>query len=91
VVRVHRISGADRGHFVDHPIVDVDVFDPDHGNAMLVAREIRASLLGLHSAIVLAGQAVIVNVVTINGPRRIPEANPNIVRINATYEVRTHN
>jgi hypothetical protein len=57
---------------------------------MLVAREIRASLLALHSAIVLAGQAVIVNVVTINGPRRIPEANPNIVRINATYEVRTH-
>lgn len=90
IVRIHRISGADRGHQVDHPIVDVDVFSPNHADASTAAREIQSALLSLRGAQALNGKAVITRALTINAPRRLPEANPDIVRMNATYELDIH-
>jgi hypothetical protein len=86
-VRLSRISGADRGHFMDHPIIDVDVFAMDHGEASTVARDIQAAILSLRGAETLNGKAVISHPLTINAPRRVPEVNPKITRMNATYEI----
>jgi hypothetical protein len=54
----------------------------------IAAREIQASLLGLGGIQVENG--VIQHVITINGPRRLPEVNPALARYNASYEVRIH-
>lgn len=91
IVRIHRISGADRGHMVDHPIVDVDVYSPDHGDASTAARNIQSNILSMTGIQTLNNKAVISRAITISGPRQLPEANPDITRMGATYELSIHN
>lgn len=90
IIRIHRISGADRGHMTDHPIVDIDVYSPKHIDASTAAREIQSALLSTRGAETLNGRVVIQRAITINAPRQIPEANPDITRMGATYELSIH-
>lgn len=88
--RVHRTSGANRNIGVDRPIIDVDVFGPktQSGNVSTAAREIQSDLLSLMGAVVTNG--VIQHVSTVVGPRSLPEANVDLVRYSATYEILIH-
>lgn len=90
VARIHRISGAPRDIHVDRPIVDIDVFGPafEVGSVSTAAREIQADILSLMGKKVTNG--VIQHAVTIAGPRPLPEANPDLVRYSATYEIQIH-
>jgi hypothetical protein len=86
VIRIHRISGANRNIAIDRPVIDGDVFSPTgEDDASSVGRQLQAALLSLQGAESLNG--VIQRVVTINGPRWLPEANQRLVRYGATYEV----
>lgn len=89
-VRLHRISGSNRTIGVDNPIVDIDVFGlkSDVGQVSADARDIQAFVLGLMSAQVANG--VIIHATTVNGPRSLPEANQDLVRYSATYELHIH-
>lgn len=88
--RISRISGAPRDIYIDRPIVDIDVFGPkgEAGNVSTAANEIQACVLSLMSRKVQNG--VIQHAVTIAGPRSLPEANTNLVRYGATYEIQIH-
>jgi hypothetical protein len=88
--RVHRISGANRNIGVDNPIVDIDVFGPkaETGSVSNAARDIQGDVLSLMGKVVANG--VIQHATTVVGPRQLPEANPNIVRYSATYELHIH-
>jgi len=90
VARLHRISGAPRDIHVDRPIVDVDVFGPksEAGNVSAAARSIQSHILSMMGKVVTNG--VIQHAVTIAGPRSLPEANPDLVRYGATYEIQIH-
>jgi hypothetical protein len=90
IARVHRISGANRNIGVDRPIVDIDVFGPkaDVGSVSAAARDIQSDILSLMGKAVANG--VIIHVTTTAGPRSLPEANPNLVRYSATYELQVH-
>jgi hypothetical protein len=90
IARVHRISGANRNIHVDRPIIDVDVFGPKSqaGNVSAAARNIQSDLLSLMGKQVLNG--VIIHVTTTAGPRSLPEANTDLVRYSATYEISIH-
>lgn len=90
VARVHRISGAPRDIYVDRPIIDIDVFGPksDVGNISAAARNIQSDVLSLMGRTVMNG--VIQHAVTVAGPRQLPEANPDLVRYSATYEIQIH-
>jgi hypothetical protein len=88
--RIHRISGANSNIQVDRPIIDIDVFGlkAEMGNVSAAAREIQSFILGLMSARVTNG--VIVHATTVTGPRQLPEANQDLCRYSATYEVSMH-
>lgn len=90
VARVHRISGAARDLHVDRPIIDIDVYGlkSETGNVSAAARRIAAHILGMMSRTVTNG--VIQHSSVIAGPRQLPEANPDIVRYSATFEVLIH-
>jgi hypothetical protein len=90
IARVHRISGANRNIGVDDPIVDIDVFGPkaETGSVSNAARDIQADVLSLMGKVVPNG--VIQHVTTVVGPRQLPEANPDIVRYSASYELHIH-
>lgn len=90
VARLHRISGAPRNIHVDRPIVDIDVYGPrsEVGTVSAAARSIQADI---HSfAGIKVANGVIQHANTIAGPRQLPEANPDIVRYSATYEIMIH-
>lgn len=87
-IRIHRISGAARNKFVDRPIIDIDVFATSDAIASQAAREVQSTLLSLAGTTVMNG--VIQSVSVINGPRWLPEDNPNLVRYGATNEVLIH-
>jgi hypothetical protein len=88
--RLHRISGSNRDIGIDRPVIDVDVFGlrTEIGQVSVAAREIQAFILSLMSVQVMNG--VIVHVTTVNGPRSLPEANQDLCRYSATYEVMIH-
>jgi hypothetical protein len=88
-IRIKRISGAQRDIIVDRPILDVDVFWTDYGTASAISRQITASLLSLRGLKLMNG--VISNVNVVQGPRWLPEPDPNLFRFSATYEAFTHN
>jgi hypothetical protein len=90
IARIHRISGANRNIGVDRPIVDVDVFGPKSqaGNVSAAARNIQSDLLSLMGKQVTNG--VVIHVTTTVGPRSLPEANTDLVRYSATYEISIH-
>lgn len=88
-IRVKRISGAQRDIIVDRPILDVDVFWTDYGTTSAISRQITASLLSLRGLKLMNG--VISNVNVVQGPRWLPEPDPNLFRFGATYEAFTHN
>lgn len=87
-VRIKRISGAQRTIALDRPILDADTFASDYGTSSLISRQVTASLLMLRGQAVTSG--VIGNVNVIQGPRWLPDADPNLFRFNASYEVFTH-
>jgi len=85
-VRIHRISGANRDITIDRPIVDIDVFSTTgEADASTAARAIQAALLALAGTQTTNG--VIQRVATVNGPRWLPDANQNIIRYGATFEI----
>jgi hypothetical protein len=92
--RIKRSSGGGaRGSgswWMDQPTVDIDVWgsSTEAMNVSIAARSIQADILSLMGVQVMNG--VIQRVATISGPRSLPEANPTLVRYNATYEVRIH-
>jgi len=88
--RIHRISVSNRNIGVDSPIIDIDVFGPKAqvGSVSNAARAIQSDILSLMSVQVMNG--VIQHVTTVNGPRSLPEANPDLVRYSATYEMHIH-
>jgi hypothetical protein len=88
-IRIKRISGAQRDIIVDRPILDVDVFWTDYGTTSAISRQITASLLSLRGLKLMNG--VISNVNVVQGPRWLPEPDPNLFRFSATYEAFTHN
>jgi len=89
VVRVTRIGGANRDIRVDRPLVDVDVFSPTREQAMDVARACQNELL-----FTLRGtttpDGTVQHVTTTIGPHWLPDINPNLVRVSATYELHVH-
>lgn len=89
-VRIHKISGANRDIGIDRPIVDIDVygFKAEAGNVSLAAREIQSFVLSLMGTQTTNG--VVQRASTIAGPRPLPEANPDLVRYTATYEMQIH-
>lgn len=87
-VRVKRISGASRNITLDRPILDFDTFWSNYGQASLVARQASASLLDLRG--VQLSNGVVTNVNVVQGPRWLPDPNPNLYRFNASYEVFVH-
>lgn len=88
-IRIKRISGASRDITLDRPIVDFDTFWSDYGQASLVARQAQLALLSLRGK-VLPVSGVVTNVNVIQGPRWLPDPNPNLNRFNASNEVFTH-
>lgn len=86
--RVHRISGAARDIRIDRPIVDVDTFALSEADASQSSRAVQDFLLMLTGT--QTGGGVIQQIVTINGPRWVPEANPVLTRYASTYEVKLH-
>lgn len=87
-LRVKRISGASRNIALDRPVVDFDVFTSNYGQSSLIARQASAALLALRGEILPNG--VITNVNVVQGPRWLPDPDPNLFRFNASYEVFTH-
>lgn len=87
-VHVTRISGADRSIRVDRPIVDIDVYALDHPTSVNVALAIGAVIRVARSVITENG--VIQSASTINGPRWLPEPNPDLRRRSATYMFFVH-
>ena len=90
VARVHRVSGANRNVMVDRPIVDIDVFGPkaEAGSVSNAARDIQSDILSLMGKQLTNG--VVQHVTTVVGPRQLPEANPDLVRYSASYEMSIH-
>jgi hypothetical protein len=89
-IRFRRSGGTNRDIYIDRPTVDVDVFGPKSqvGTVSNAARTIQSQILSLMSAVLSNG--VIQHVSTVQGPRQLPEVNPNYVRYNATYELKIH-
>jgi hypothetical protein len=87
-VHVVRISGANRSLRVDRPIVDIDVFAYDHATSVQVALGVQALLKIARNVVTPAG--VLQSVNTVNGPRWLPEINPDLFRRSATYELYLH-
>jgi hypothetical protein len=92
--RIRRVGGTLGRHiWVDHPIVDIDVWGQTNkgitqGNVSAAARSIQADMQSLNSAKVLNG--VIQHVTVVSGPKMVSEVNTNLVRNNASYLVRIH-
>lgn len=92
--RIRRVSGTVGRHiWVDHPIVDIDVWgqldqDVTAMDVSIASRNIQADMMSLMSAQVTNG--VIQHVNVISGPKAIQEANQKLVRYNASYLVRIH-
>jgi hypothetical protein len=87
-VHVTRISGAARDLRVDRPIVDIDVYALDHATSVRIALAIEANFRVARNVVTEAG--VILSVSTVNGPRWLPEPNPDLRRRSATYEFYVH-
>jgi nitric oxide synthase oxygenase domain/subunit len=66
------------------------VFGPksETGNVSAAARSIQSHILSLMGRVVTNG--VIQHAITIAGPRSLPEANTDLVRYGATYEIQIH-
>lgn len=91
--RIRRISGTMGRHiWVDHPIVDIDIWGDERyttmGNVSTAARSIQADMQSMNSAKVLNG--VIQHISIISGPKFVSEVNANLFRNNASYLVRIH-
>ena len=88
VVRVKRTSGAPRDIVLDRPVLDADTFAASYGLASKVSRTVTAALLSLRGVPLPLG--VISNVNVIAGSRWLPDANPDLFRFSASYEVFIH-
>jgi hypothetical protein len=87
-VHVTRISGAARSIRVDRPIVDVDVYALDHATSVRVALAIEAAIRVARNVVTETG--VLLSATTVNGPRWLPEPNPDLRRRSATYLFHVH-
>jgi hypothetical protein len=91
VIRVTRISGADRDYRLDRPIVDVDVFAADRAGASALSGQVRDLLRNqLQYGDAVQPTGVVTSVETIAGPRWLPDPNTSLRRFNATYELCVH-
>lgn len=89
IVRVTCDSGTDDTFRLDHSVVDVDVFAATRADASSVAGEVREWLLtDLHTGRQPLG--MVTGVRTAMKPRWLPDANPDLRRFTASYEVSAH-
>lgn len=88
-VHVTRISGADRSIRVDRPIVDIDVYALDHPTSVNVALAIEA-VIRVARNVIVPDVGVLLSASTVNGPRWLPEPNPDLRRRSATYLFYVH-
>lgn len=91
VIRVTRVSGADRDYRLDRPIVDIDVFATNRTGASTLARQVLDLMRDhLQRGGAVQPTGVVTSVETLSGPRWLPDPNPNLRRFSATYEVCVH-
>ena len=89
VIRVLKISGANRSIRVDRPIVDIDVFSDDYADAIAQARLVQNLILfGLRATQTPQGYVQLAT--TVIGPRWMADVNPALVRYGASYELHCH-
>lgn len=89
--RVTRVSGEDQDYKLDRPIIDLDVFAADRATASLMSRQ-ALDLLRNHLPREDSVQptGVVTSVDTVVGPRWLPDANTNLRRFQASYEIVLH-
>lgn len=89
--RVTRVSGEDQDYKLDRPIIDLDVFAANRETASLMSRQ-ALDLLRNHLPYEDAVQptGVVTSVGTVVGPRWLPDANTNLRRFQASYEIVLH-
>jgi hypothetical protein len=88
-VHVTRISGAARDIRVDRPIVDVDVYAATHATSVSVAQAVEAVIRTARN-VTVTDVGILLSATTVNGPRWLPEPNPDLRRRSATYEFYVH-
>jgi hypothetical protein len=88
--RIRRTGGAILHVGLDRAVIDIDVFGPKTqvDSVSAAARSIQSQMMALMSAVVSNG--VIQHTSTVTSPRQLPEANPNLVRYSASYELSIH-
>ena len=91
VVRIQRISGANRDYRLDRPIVDVDVYGATRAQAASVSEQIRDLLVnGLQYADSVQPTGVVTSVETVIAGRWLPDPDTSLRRYNASYELCVH-
>jgi hypothetical protein len=91
VVRIRRISGADRDYRLDRPVVDVDVFAASRPAAAALSGQVRVVLRDdLQYADAVQPTGVVTSVTTIVAPRWLPDPDTSLRRYSATYELCVH-
>lgn len=84
VIQVNRTGGSDDG-ITDFPRVTVTVFDAKRTPAWDLAEACRQALYG--SVRTKVAGATIDNVRTDTDPQQIPDSNPNVRKVTATYRL----
>lgn len=87
-VRISRTSGTNRSIRVDRPIVDADVYALAEADAQEAGRLIQQALLNMRG--VTTEDGYVQHVSTVIGPRWMPDVNPALFRVGASYEFHTH-
>lgn len=89
--RLTRVSGADNDYRLDQSVVNVDTFAADRAQAYTLANAVRDVLRNdLPTVDAVRPTGVVTAVRTIVAPRWLPDSNPNLRRVQASYEVITH-
>lgn len=89
IIHVERISGADLDYKADRPIVDIDCYGANRGQAQGLAETVRHALRFDLPGTVQFG-VVVTRTRTVVGPRLLHHANPDVRRYSAVYELILH-
>jgi hypothetical protein len=94
VVRVTRTSGTGRSIRVERPIMDIDVYSDDLEVSQLAARLVSQAIRNMRAVAVSDADSnrlgSVQHVDQIIGCRWLPDVNPHIFRVGASYEVHCH-
>lgn len=90
IIQLNRGGGSDDPAFIatDRPILDVSVWAADRTQAKLIAEKVRRALVGKLASTNSGFEGGIINwVITLVGPRVVPDPNTNVRRVSASYEL----